>query len=187
MPPVPLWSYVVRYNPLIRLAEFGAGILLGRLFQWLQINGTRLDGRGYWLYLPGLALALLLTASAQWIPYPLFHNGLLMPVYLCIILGFALSGGLVARWLSTPAAVFLGNASYSMYILHVPIYGWLSILWRRLLLQETSGPVWQAVYISSVVATCALAFKFVEEPMHYWLKRNLNQRLDSSSRTVPVA
>ena len=186
-PTVSLWADFVKYNPLIRLAEFGAGILLCRVFSWLQANGTRLNGRGYWFYLPGLALTLLLTASAHLIPFPFFHNGLLMPLYLCIILGFAFSGGLVADWLSNPVVVFLGNASYSMYILHVPIYGWLSILWRRLLSQETSGPVWQAVYVFVVVAASALAFKFVEEPMHYWLKRKLNQRLDSSSRTAVVA
>ncbi len=174
------WANMVRYNPLSRLPEFCAGILTGRIFFWLQDTRTRLDGRGYWLYLPGIAVTLLVTCQAHRLAFPPVHNGLLLPVYACIILGFALSGGPLARWLSSGGIVFLGNASYSMYILHVPIYGWMSICWRRILLLETTGPLWHAAYISTVVLISSLVYKAVEEPLHYSLKRKLNQVLDNN-------
>ena len=173
------WTNIVRYDPLIRLPEFCIGILTGRLFFWMQTNGPRMDGRGDLLYLPGIAIVLLFTSQAHRIPYPVIHNGLLTPVYACIVLGFALSGGMAARWLSARGAVFLGNASYSMYILHVPVFGWLSIVWRRALHLETTGPLWLAVYLCTVVAVSSLVYKTVEEPFHHRLKRTLNQWLEN--------
>lgn len=170
------WTNIVRYNPLVRLPEFCVGILVGRIFSWMRARGTRLEGRGYWLYLPGFAAAILFLTQAHRLPYPLIHNGLLLPVYGCIVLGLAFSGGLLARWLSGSALVFLGNASYSMYILHVPIFSWLSIYWKRVLLAETSGGLWLAVYLIAVVVISSFVYKAVEEPLHYRLKRQLNQR-----------
>lgn len=169
------WTNIVRYNPLVRLPEFCVGILIGRIFSWLQASGTRLDGRGHWLYLPGSAVAILFLSQAHRIPYPLIHNGLLLPVYACIVLGFAFGGGLLARWLSTAALVFLGNASYSMYILHVPVASWLSVVWKRVLQLEPEGTLWLAAYLVAVVAISSFVYKAVEEPLHYRLKRLLNR------------
>lgn len=180
------WANLVRYHPVIRLAEFCAGILTGRIFFALQGMETWRDRRGQWFYLPAIAVTLLVASQAHRIPYPLVHNGLLLPVYACMILGLALSGGGLARWLSTEGAVFLGNASYSMYILHVPIFAWLNICWRRVLGLDATGPVWQAVYFASVVLVSSLVYKAVEEPMHYWLKRNLTQRLSPESNLPGV-
>jgi len=178
------WAEVIRYNPLIRMVEFCAGILVGRIF--FQIE-TRLAGRGYWFYLPGIAVSCLVASQAHRIPYPVMHNGLLLPVYACTILGLALSGGWVARWLSTGVLVFLGNVSYSMYILHLPLFAWLSILWVRLLHWEPSGLLWQATYIAVVVLISSLVYKGLEEPAHYWLKRKLNQWLEKRTNQTARA
>lgn len=178
------WTNIVRYNPLIRLPEFCVGILISRIFFWLQSRGTRLEFRGYRLYLPGIAVMLLFLSQAHRIPYPLVHNGLLLPVYACIVLGFAFSGGLLARWLSTKVLVFLGNASYSMYILHVPIAAWLSICSKRIFGLEASGPMWLAVYLTAVVGISSVVYKTVEEPLHYRLKRRLNRLHEEKAARV---
>jgi peptidoglycan/LPS O-acetylase OafA/YrhL len=51
------------------------------------------------------------------IPYAIIHDGLLMPLFGCIILG--LSGdNLLARVLGVRPLVFVGEASYCLYLLH---------------------------------------------------------------------
>ena len=101
-----------------------------------------------------------------------------MPVYGCVILGFALAGGALARWLSSGVVVFLGNASYSMYILHMPIYAWMNIICRRVLLLEPTGLWWQIAYLSTVILLSSLVYKGVEEPLNLLLKSKLNLALD---------
>jgi peptidoglycan/LPS O-acetylase OafA/YrhL len=169
------WTNIIRYNPLVRLAKFGMGILAGRVFSRMQVAGSVMDGRGHWIYLPALILSIVLLTQAHHIPYPLMHNGLLLPLYAAIVLGLAFSGGAVARFLSLPAIVFLGNASYSMYILHVPIASWLEVIGRRIFSVVIDGPVWAFVYTLIVIAISSLVYKLFEEPVHYRLKHWLNQ------------
>jgi peptidoglycan/LPS O-acetylase OafA/YrhL len=169
---------LVRYNPLLRLPEFAAGILMARLYRHWQGSGHFLNGRGYWLYIPGLLAAALVLGNADQVPYALVHNGLLLPPYACIILGFALDGGWLARWFSWRPLVFLGNASYSMYILHIPIQVWLLTLLRRVFSFEPHGLAWVAVYAAAVVAISGLFFVRLEEPAHRWLRDTLRKRIE---------
>lgn len=168
---------LIRYNPLLRLAEFAAGIVVARLYRHSQTAGNPLDGRGYWLYLPGLAVAGLVLAQAGSIPYPLAHNGLLLPPYACLILGLAFAGGPVARWMAWKPLVYLGNASYSMYILHVPVQAWLQVPARRLLGWEPRGLTWILLYSAAVILLSCLFFHFIEEPAHRRLRGYLQRRL----------
>ncbi len=169
------WPGLVRYNPLLRLPEFCMGILLARIYR--SIPGEHwLQNRGTWLYLPGIACGLLLLMNAGRIPYPPVHNGLLAPVFSLAILGFALGGGYLARLLSTPVLVFLGNASYSMYILHAPVSAWLKLVFTRAFLLPADGVGWFCCYLATVSAAACIFYRFVEEPMHQWLKRRLNAK-----------
>ncbi len=109
-------------------------------------------GRGYWLYGPGLAVGLSALMSASRIPYPMMHNGLLTPVFACVILGFALGGGKLAELLSFRFLVLLGQASYGLYILQWPVSRILTSVHVRLTGSDNmEGLRWFAVY--AVVAT----------------------------------
>jgi peptidoglycan/LPS O-acetylase OafA/YrhL len=180
------WTNVVRYNPVIRLPEFCMGVLLGRIFIWLESNRPNFHGRGWRFYLPGIAVAVALLSQADEIPYPLVHNGLLLPANCLIVLGLALSGGWLSRWLSTSVLVFLGNASYSVYILHVPVASWLTIFWRRILQLQPIGSMWLITYLLCVVGVASLVYKLLEEPSYRWLKKRLNGRLEKAHTAVPV-
>ena len=57
-------------------------------------------------------------------------NSALRPLNGLLLIGFALGGGPAARGLSTPVAVYLGKASYAMYILHVPMLWWYLRWWK---------------------------------------------------------
>jgi len=167
------WANLIRYNPLVRLPEFCLGILLALLFRRLPEEHW-LWNRGAWLYLPAGAAALLVLINADRIPYPLMHNSLLLPLYACIVFGFALEGGTLARWLSRPSLVFLGNASYSMYILHAPLFIWLTILFRSGLHREPVGWSWFISYLVLVIGGSCIFFRIVEDRLHRTVRRKLS-------------
>ena len=134
-------------------------------------------GRGYWLYVPGIFLELVAIANGNALPYPLAHNGLLLPLHSLVILGFALGGGAVAQLLSVRSLVFLGNASYSMYILHFPIEMWMNSIGRHFFHLTLSGVGVTLLYLLIVVCLSSLVFKFIEEPANRIIKKQLSSWL----------
>ena len=56
------------------------------------------------------------------LPYPVLHNGLLVPLYCLLVVGLARGGGLVGAVLRHPVLVRLGESSYALYILQFPLW-----------------------------------------------------------------
>jgi peptidoglycan/LPS O-acetylase OafA/YrhL len=179
------WANAIRYDPLLRLPEFCMGVALALLYRLLPM-GSRLWTHGARFYIPAIAVILLVLGYADRIPYPLVHNGLLAPAYALMIFGFALEGGVLVRFLSMPAMVFLGGASYSMYILHAPVYAWMSVGFIRILHLAPHGLFWLICYLTAVVGFSAVFFRTVEEPTHRWLRTKLNAWAENPRREVPV-
>ena len=110
------------WKPVHHLSDFAAGIAAAKIFEWLR---PRLYRRGWILYLPAFAAGILLVI------YPRIMDGTygdlntgLRPLNVLALIGLALGGGGMARMLSTRLAQYLGKASYSLYILHVPVLWW---------------------------------------------------------------
>lgn len=121
------WLACVRYHPLARLPEFVLGIVAGRLFLLRRPGLARLRGRYRRAELAAaLAIAAtLVVAASPWAPpFPMVHGGLLAPLFAVALYGLAAAGGRgpVSRPLSSALAVRLGEASYALYILHVPLH-----------------------------------------------------------------
>ncbi|HET8790280.1 MAG TPA: acyltransferase [Modicisalibacter sp.] len=112
-------------NPLIRLPEFMAGILLCALYTQRRQMGLRLGAGMQMAILLFIALSIVIGSwmlrnlGSAW--YYLLHNGLLLPAQLALIF-------VVAHW-SPPStarmrrlAGRLGGASLPMFALHVPLF-----------------------------------------------------------------
>jgi peptidoglycan/LPS O-acetylase OafA/YrhL len=177
----PFWANLISFNPLLRLPDFCIGILVCRIYHDLRIRNSNLLGRGYWLYIPGLLLELLVLGNANVLPLPFVQNGLLLPLHSLVILGLALGGGATSRFLSIPPLVFLGNASYAMYILHVPVSMWMSLVAKKVFHTEITGTGWMLCYLILVVGISSLVFKFLEHPANRILKTRLNSKFSGSS------
>lgn len=184
---VEFWANLIRYNPLLRLPEFCVGILLGKAYLLAGQRRSEWLGKGYWLYLPGLVGGLAVLSHANVIPYPLVHNGLLLPIYACVLFGLALGGGPIARFLSTDVLVFLGNASYSMYILHAPIGAWMEAVWKHIFYAVPDGGVFVTLYAAAVVTTSCVVYKCFEEPLNRTLKQRITARLARSAEPAARA
>ncbi|MCX2523724.1 acyltransferase family protein [Larsenimonas rhizosphaerae] len=115
---------ILHRNPIIRLPEFLAGILLCGLYARRRSQGRTLTRNNIWM-LVGIivvsitAAELLLPRAHAW--YYLMHNGLLLPaqlslIYLCLLVPMPRR-----EWVRRLAGR-LGGASLPMFALHVPLY-----------------------------------------------------------------
>lgn len=159
-----MWAAGVSDNikPLVHLSDFLMGIVAACAYGLLQ--GRERPPRGWWLYSPGLAGAAGVIAYPEVLPKFIDLNSALRPLNGMLLIGLALGGGFVARWLSTRILGYLGKASYAMYILHVPI------LWWCLRRSPEFPPL---AYIAIVIVVSAAVFGGFEDPANRLLRRSL--------------
>ncbi len=73
------------------------------------------------LGLGGFAAIFSILELGPLVPYPIAHDSLFMPLFGCIILG--LSGeNLLAKFFGLPPLVFVGEASYCLYLMHFNLW-----------------------------------------------------------------
>jgi peptidoglycan/LPS O-acetylase OafA/YrhL len=107
------WNLTLNFNPLLRVPEFAAGILACRL-RWQGWASLA------WL-LPLFIVGLLVCRTA--FNADLVVLGLFLPLLCAWIAVLARTEGWVTRFLSLPVCVRLGEWSYALYILHLPVWG----------------------------------------------------------------
>jgi peptidoglycan/LPS O-acetylase OafA/YrhL len=163
-----LWAAGVpdEIKPIIHLSDFLMGIAAARVYDLIAPRFRS----GAWLYLPAGAASVALIAYPEWLPAGLDLNTALRPLNAALLIGLAIGGGAAARALSSRVAVYLGKASYAMYILHVPMLWWY-LRWTR----SASA----SVFLAAVIAISALVYRFVEEPANRWLRSRIHVALQS--------
>jgi peptidoglycan/LPS O-acetylase OafA/YrhL len=85
----------------------------------------------------------------------------------------------LVRLLSTDVAGYLGKASYSMYILHIPLLWWFSqYTFFRF---GATPPAWTGfLFLAAVIGVSIAAFEFVEAPANRWIRDWSASRLQPS-------
>ena len=168
--PAVFWALdqVLYFNPLIRLSEFTLGISLGLLF----VGGRRHlrdDSQpaarvtGWDVALVSLVLA---AAGVQFLSLPAHYpvSVVVAPIFAAAIFVLASTQGMIRSLLSRRVCVWLGEVSYGIYILHVPIWAWLAWIGHELLHISLTTPVFVPVYLTCVLVAAGLSYRFVERP-----------------------
>jgi peptidoglycan/LPS O-acetylase OafA/YrhL len=106
------WMQALKYTPPPHLASFTFGVLLAGLDAVM----TRPGWLRFLLGIFGFCGMFAVLASGVF-PYAILHDGLLMPFFACMILGLAGENPL-ARLIGARPLVFVGEASYCLYLLH---------------------------------------------------------------------
>jgi peptidoglycan/LPS O-acetylase OafA/YrhL len=123
---------LLHFTPLFRLPEFLVGVALGCVFIHLRRDQS---WSAWWTrHAPLLVVAALVAFVGllvagpwrPWLPYVLLVGGLLDPLVAVALLGLAWQRGWVARLLALGPVCALGEASYSLYLLHFPLHAWLA-------------------------------------------------------------
>ncbi len=158
------------WKPIHHLADFLAGIAAAGLYDRIGGDGQFLRRRGFLLYIPAL------IAGAALISHPSVLRGTLMdlntalrPLNVALLIGLALEGGIIAHSLATSAAEYLGRASYSMYILHVPLLWW----YTRYAFHLRGTPPYTTtalIYLVIVITASIAVFELVESPANRWIR-----------------
>lgn len=160
-----LWKNLQSFNPLLRLPEFLVGVFAGRLFLSSKNNRKLATS----LVVLGVAVVITIVLVADRIPRPLISAGFLSPAFAAIIYGLALR----PRWaafLETGVLVLLGDASYSLYLLHGTT---ISTVARRT--ASLPWPLHASVAFLAAVGVSLLSYYLVEEPFRKLLRPKARQ------------
>jgi peptidoglycan/LPS O-acetylase OafA/YrhL len=166
--PIPLEGrpdlHFQAYFPLLHLPLFVFGMALGRLFLFGSAISTRMHTVMLWA---GICVLLLIFCGSRLFPWWMRSEAVLVLVFAPIILGGA---GASSQRLAWPGFVLLGEASYVMYILHIPLRLW----WEGS--QQLVGFRFQAwlnvlLYFVVVVVVSILVYRHVETPLRHWINK----------------
>ena len=157
------WLNAVKFHPFARLPEFLLGMACGAMF--LKSRKDAKPGSSAKLALPlvlaGLVIAATVARFSARIPYTVLHTSLLAPAFAAIIFGFALQ----PRWgalLNWKPLVFLGDASYSLYLLHSFFLG--PFFFTQTGVPRHRGVGWYFLYFVLALGISGLVYRFIEEP-----------------------
>jgi len=138
--------------PLLRLPEFTFGVMLGALFRRGDIPSSRLG-----LYAAMAAtIAVLSVSPSPWVAPP---AAILFGAIIALT-PTSLEPGVARSFLTHPAMVLLGGASYGIYVLQLPVH--------LIVGAAFDGPyaiVGKLAYFPILIGVSILAFLMFEEPM----------------------
>jgi peptidoglycan/LPS O-acetylase OafA/YrhL len=155
-----LWKNVLSFNPLVRLPEFVVGMLTGRLFLSRR-NNRRL---GSLCVIGGTATIVVITILAARIPNPMISAGFLSPAFAAIIFGVAQQPPWT-RFLAFPQFVRLGEASYSLYLMHSFV---MAKAFEAMSYLPHAARV--ALSVTAAIGASLVSYEFIEEPARRFLR-----------------
>ena len=149
-------------NPVVRLPEFVFGMLLGR---WFVLSGgvRELDR----IFTTGIALIVCVVGLIIVFSYPALEYvpGLLAPCWGLLLLSATSTRGRTRIWRAR-LVVLLGEASYSLYLLHWPLWDWLTLLLGRPRVAPGSPVGWLLVlgYLALLIIASLGSYRYIEKP-----------------------
>jgi peptidoglycan/LPS O-acetylase OafA/YrhL len=180
------WLNAVKFHPFARLPEFLLGMACGAMF--LKSRKDAKPGSSAKLALPlvlaGLAIAATVAHFSARIPYTVLHTSLLAPAFAAIIFGFALQ----PRWgalLNWKPLVFLGDASYSLYLLHSFFLG--PFFFTQTGAPRHRGVGWYLLYFVLALGISGLVYRFIEEPSRRKLRGGPSRSALAGSAAVALS
>lgn len=155
------------YFPILRIPEFIFGTAIGLIFVRRPAL-TDLWRRAFLMIgLFGFVIGFALFEGH--VPAPLVSNGVLAPFLGLVLFGLARSKSRV--W-NNGLFVQLGDASYSLYLLHIPMFLWMTAIDARMLhLRENSYGSFFIIYLAVVIGLSLLSLKYVERPSRAFIRR----------------
>ncbi|WMI69844.1 acyltransferase [Mangrovimonas sp. YM274] len=152
------------FFPLMHLNEFLIGNLAGFFFkQNLKTWKKDYDK----LILINLILLLVFLKYVHVFNY---HNGLLLILFLPLVLLISLNSGKITSIFNKPSLIFLGEISYGIYILQLPIY---IITFKVFKVLNLNNPTLHFYfYLILLIVLSSLSYKLIENPLREYIKRS---------------
>ena len=161
----PQIHHALLYHPLVYYPVFVLGVLAYRLIQAIRAGGPARPGSAALATGAALLGIGLLSYWAGDILWYGIHVGLLSPLYGVLIYSLCEERNGLSRLLSWRVLTDLGEASYSVYILQMPVHSLLVRLWPAHL-----PPPGFYIYLVILVAISWLLYWFFETPVRRWIR-----------------
>jgi peptidoglycan/LPS O-acetylase OafA/YrhL len=160
------WLQALKFTPLPHLPSFVFGVLLAGLDELLDRSGWLRVGLG----LVGFAGIYTILLQGPKVPYALIHDGLLMPLFGCLILGLA-GTNLLSKFFGLRAFVFVGESSYCLYLMHFNLWNLLhgSGVLPALGLARFDPWISYAILVGLGLATLHLVEKPAQKLLRQWM------------------
>ncbi len=163
------------------LAGFFAGCLLARLPRPATVHPA-LGAIQAGLLVAVIGTMALISRSPAWsLVVPLVMGALVYTV--------SADQGPVARFFSTRPLQFLGEISYSVYLLHVPL-----VMMFDIVIPRRPNPTAGVVFMLLLVVLARLSYLYVETPSREWFRRRFRvlpapppARLEAVGTTAPTS
>lgn len=158
-------KFIYYINPFSRLFDFSLGILLYHFFKYINSGNHKRLTTSTWEY---LAILLLIVF---FLPHNAIPRMYRFSVYYwipmsAIILIFALEKGRVSKLLQNKILVYLGEISFSFYMIH------LFVITKMLPFLDDSNPIVTIfVILLATLFFSILLFEYFEKPVNKFLKR----------------
>ena len=176
----PIGLDVLKVNPLLSLPEFVGGMTLASLQKDLQqrLDSSRLQPIASLCGLLALALFVAVALFHPYIPLIVIHNGLLLPVFCLVIFWLSNGQDMVIRFLSQRLPQLLGEASYTIYLIHAPVwYGLTALI-------TVDNAATYLLYISILLGLGMFLYTFVEAPSRKWILQCYDRRFMAVSINI---
>jgi peptidoglycan/LPS O-acetylase OafA/YrhL len=177
-PPGGLWL-AMESNPLFSLPEFLTGVALGRLYVLAQERGatsivTRRSRPGSLTALALLGCAAVMI-TVPWSFGPMYHVAVI-PFFALLIYSLGCGENRLASLLSGPAMIRLGEASYALYVLHWPLWDWVTRIFPAPAPDASARLPFFLVYLGLLIALSLLALRFLEQPARRAIRQVFTDR-----------
>lgn len=158
------WLQALKFTPLPHLPSFIFGMVLASLDGVLPRTGWLRFALG----VAGFVGIYAILVQGPRVPYAIIHDGLLMPLFGCLILSLAGTNPL-SKLFGFRAFVFVGESSYCLYLMHFNLW---NLLHQSGLLTRWGLAKFDP-WISYAILICLglLALHLVEKPAQKVLRR----------------
>ena len=169
--PDAIWQEFVIHVPASRIMEFAIGILLGvgfvkckwRLPSWCASAGV-------------VAIVATLALVPDDMPRSIISNALVEPLFVILILSLAGGRSSTSQVLATRGAVLLGEASFAVYLLHVPLFRYFVNATEKFQVGFGESAPGVILFIILVTAVSVGAYQYVERPSRKFIREWFAQR-----------
>lgn len=163
------WRNFWDFWPLVHLPSFAFGVALGRLF----LEGRHSKLRCWTvLFVCSLAALIVLFALRTSLPRVLMSNVVLVPLFGVLILSSVNAPSYATGFLHHPMLITLGEASYSIYMLHAPVRTYFINIAEWAGFDPAGWPV-HLTYWLVLLGLCVAVFYLLEAPARRYISRTL--------------
>jgi peptidoglycan/LPS O-acetylase OafA/YrhL len=159
--PTSVLQHNIEVMPIFRMFEFFAGIALCALqaSTIAKLSPAQRSRVGLIALLMAVVLFCGVIQFSNSIPLLVMSDGVLLPVYGLTILGLMNVRGWLQQVFSHHLFVLLGEASYAVYLLHLPLFTYVARV------HKIDSPVMWVIYFGLVMGLSIASFIWLERPV----------------------